>query len=402
MRIVIISAEYPPVWGGIGSVTYYLSIALAELGNEITIITRYHKDRSYNLLNLHKNIKIEEVKCLKAPSFSSLFFGVSSIKKLLSLNKKFDVIHLMYPLISLSKKVFNSIPFPIVSTMHGTWAGERMGLKGKKIKEFGINDFAIFFISPFFRKFEKIALKYSDALITVSNYCISEIREFYNYKNNNIFLISNGVDTRIFYPRSNLLKLYEKYDLPKLYKFIIFVGRFVARKGIFFLLGAFDKIVKEYKKVGLILVGFGPLEKRIKKEIIKKNIVNKVYFFGKLTSNELAELFSLSTVCVLPSSYEGQGIVLLESMACGTPCIGTNVGGIPDVIKNNKNGFIIEYGNVDMLYSALNSLLQNDSLRERMGKIGREMVLKKYDWLKIATETIKVYKYAIENSKYRK
>ena len=93
--------------------------------------------------------------------------------------------------------------------------------------------------------------------------------------------------------------------------------------------------------------------------------------------------YSSSDVVVLPSLSENFPVVALEAMSSGKPVIASRVGGIPELVSNNKNGILVSPGNVEQMVEALLRLLENPSLRNRMGDMGRKIVEEKFDWKKI-------------------
>jgi glycosyltransferase involved in cell wall biosynthesis len=101
--------------------------------------------------------------------------------------------------------------------------------------------------------------------------------------------------------------------------------------------------------------------------------------------------YSSSDVVVLPSLLENFPIVALEALSSGKPVIASNVGGIPEVVKNNENGILVDPANVDQMIDALLCLLENSSMRNSMGNMGRKLVEEKFDWKKIGREYLKEF-----------
>ena len=137
-------------------------------------------------------------------------------------------------------------------------------------------------------------------------------------------------------------------------------------------------------------MGSGEYESRLKGLAKRLKLGKKnVQFLGFVPEKTLIELYSKSSIFVLPSYYEGFGIVLIEAMSAGLPLVSVRTGGATEVIEEGKNGYLVDYDN---MHEPLLKLLGDEKLRIRMGKESRKRVEKKYDWKKIAGDVIKVYK----------
>ena len=122
----------------------------------------------------------------------------------------------------------------------------------------------------------------------------------------------------------------------------------------------------------LLLVGDGPEKHPIMKSIKGTSIENDVLFLGKQES--LSELYAIADLMLLLSEKESFGLVLLEAMACGVPCIGTNVGGIPEVIINGENGYIVELGDCEKVAEYGIKILQNPTLHKQIVDRSQEII----------------------------
>jgi len=171
----------------------------------------------------------------------------------------------------------------------------------------------------------------------------------------NIQIIPFGVDTDFFKP----LKLPKNEDMFQ----ILSVGYLIERKGFEYLIRAMKEVLKKHKNARLKIVGSGPLENKLKNMIIKLELQNEVEIIKNVSDEELLRLYNSSDLFVLPSitdsqgNTEGLGVVLLEAMASGLPVIGSNVGGIKDIIVDNETGLLFQEKNsqeiVDKLYLQL-------------------------------------------------
>lgn len=156
--------------------------------------------------------------------------------------------------------------------------------------------------------------------------------------------------------------------------FILFVGNLQKIKGINHLIDAFSKISKEFPDFRLVLVGEGKEMTNLKRQAANLRIENKVEFKGELPQDATKNIMKNCYCLVLPSLTEGLGRVLMEAMALQKPVIGSNLGGIPDLIKDGHNGFLTKPADSDDLSKKLRILLANRNLASKMGQRGRRIV----------------------------
>ncbi len=154
---------------------------------------------------------------------------------------------------------------------------------------------------------------------------------------------------------------------------IIYTGVLIPRKGVHFLLDAFARLASEFPDSCLWLVGKAENREyttQLEGQIEQLGIKARIKFVGAVSQQELAVYMGSGRVLVLPSISEGLGRVLVEAMLCGTPAIGSNVDGIPDVIQDGMNGYLVPAGDVDALTARLGDILRDPDI-EAMGKRAR-------------------------------
>jgi len=154
-------------------------------------------------------------------------------------------------------------------------------------------------------------------------------------------------------------------------RFILYVGVLIPRKGVHFLLESFGRIASTIEDVKLVLIGESQdddYSKALRKVTQSLGPDQRVTFMGPKTQPELAEFMAGAEVLVLPSLSEGLGRVILEAMACGTPVIGSAVGGIPDMIHDGQTGLLTEPGNVPALAEKISWILEHPKEASAMGR----------------------------------
>ncbi len=183
-------------------------------------------------------------------------------------------------------------------------------------------------------------------------------------ENKNIVKIYNPIQVDIKHSEAPVK---ENYTL-------LFLGRFGKRKGIFDLLKAFSDVHKRVPNIELLCGGDGDLAgvEQMAKELL---LGDRVHILGWVTGEAKIDLFSTADIYILPTYNEGLPMGILEAMASGLPVVSTPVGGIPDAIEDGVEGFLIQPGDVDALAEAIEKLLTDGELREKMGRAAQQKVI---------------------------
>lgn len=189
----------------------------------------------------------------------------------------------------------------------------------------------------------------------------------------NVHFLPGGISS------SFITQLYDQTLPAKLEEIcILFIGgRDPARKGIFDILKAYSIVVRNEQNTRLILTGGGNVEDAIKKSA-GKDVMPYLSFLGYVSESQKIDLYKSADMLLLPSCQEGLPYVVLEAMAAGLPVISTYVGGIPDVIEDNVNGFLIQPGDYEALAERILFLNRDQNLRKRISQANREKILKQY------------------------
>lgn len=225
---------------------------------------------------------------------------------------------------------------------------------------------------------ESLAYKCANDIIisnvTDGNY----INKTFGLDSGNINLIGNFIDTDLFKPATpNMQKNIKKCS-------ILYIGRLHRRKNLLSLLKAIANT--EYQ---LDIVGQGEQEKEIREYAHKNNIAES--FLGVFPNDELPKIINQYEVFILPSLYENNPKALLEAMACGSAVIGTDVEGINEIIKHNENGLLCDTNYVS-IRNAIDRLMNNDELRQKLRRNARKTVLSEYSLSKLAEKELDLYK----------
>ena len=229
----------------------------------------------------------------------------------------------------------------------------------------------------------------ADRIITVGDLLRNKIVDM-RINPNKVFVIPNGVDMNMFRYR-NKAEMRKQLDLPPKQKIILYIGYLLKAKGIEFLLNAMPDIIKENNAL-LVLIGYGPYEQELRKQVKRLGIEKNILFKGKVSHKEINHYLNASDLFILPSLTEGRPNVILEAMASEIPVIATTVGGIPELIDDGETGFLIPPRNTDAIVERVNMLLRKKGLAQTIGKnAGQALIQKGLTWDACAEKHMKLY-----------
>jgi glycosyltransferase involved in cell wall biosynthesis len=241
------------------------------------------------------------------------------------------------------------------------------------------------------RSLLKRVLGSADAIIATSYSYIGYSKYLDEYKNK-IKVIPNGISLQELQTKHNQSWCRAKLNLPPHKKIILFLGNLVPYKGPDILLTAASILDKVYDDFIVIFAGRGPMQDKLVRQSWLMDISNRVIFTEFVPEELKKYYFHAADIFCLPSinPAEAFGIVNLEAMAAGLPIVSTRMGGIPDLVKDGENGFLVPPENPHKLAEALLQLLEHPELVEKIGAHNLKLSLN-YDWDKIAKNTEKLY-----------
>jgi starch synthase len=251
---------------------------------------------------------------------------------------------------------------------------------------------------------ERVAIESADAVIAVSSGMRADVLATYpSLAAGRVHVIHNGIDTDEYAPDPGTDVL-EKYNIDPGRPTVVYVGRVTRQKGLPVLLRAAELLEPE---VQIVLCAGQADTAELGAEVtglvghLRDSRSGVVWLDGMLPKSEVIQILSHATVFACPSLYEPLGIVNLEAMACGTPVIGSNVGGIPEVVLDAQTGLLVPPGDHVLLAEALTSLLSDPARATAMGELGREHVAAEFSWASIAGQTAALYTGLTEGSQRR-
>ncbi len=377
--LAMVNAFYHPYIGGSEKHMYELSRRLAKKHNVVVITSRLEDTPEYEEID---GVKIHrlDARLLKLPHIYP---------------PPYPICKEVYPAIEHLHKKYN---FDFIN-IHGRWFpsfnkavyfGKKNGIKTVLTlhngKPTGIDPLTSLLGLTYDGLRGKHLLGSVDRIISVSE-AVREEMGAYGIDKSKITPIHNGVDTSVF--RRTKPKFRDEY--PQFERIVLYLGRMIEQKGLPYLLEAAERIHQKRPEVGFLMVGKGKKKEQLMKTVRKRGMDDYVVFPGFIDEKELPALYSSADLYVLPSLWEVLPISLLEALSVGLPLVSTDAGGNAEIVMDGVNGYVIWKKDSAALQKRILDLLSNDKKREEMGRMSREIALKKFDWDIIAEKTERFY-----------
>jgi glycosyltransferase involved in cell wall biosynthesis len=392
VKVCILTTSFP-LYEGIAVGIHVIEQArhLVKLGVEVDVLAPHHQgakeQEMIDGIQLHRfrymwpeglqtlcygagiptNLKNSGWARLQLPIF--LFFLLLNT---LRYARQSDLIHAHWSLTGLVAVLAGKLlRKPVVLMMHGA---ELFVLKGNPLIKF--------------------ILQQADYVLSNSSFTQSKILEVVTPRKYQI--IAPGVDVNRFRPIEPSVFYQREPDIPKDRPLVFSLGKFIERKGFPYLLQAMAELSQEPAPF-LMIGGRGPLKEKLQAQARSLGIAERVKFLDYIPDEAIPAYYSAADVFILPSvvderhDTEGLGVVLLEAMACQTPCVASRVGGIPDAVTDGVTGFLIEPAKPEEIAHKVRQLLTDDDLRLQMGMQGRQMMQKAFSWQAKARSIKHVY-----------
>jgi D-inositol-3-phosphate glycosyltransferase len=255
---------------------------------------------------------------------------------------------------------------------------------------------------------EREVIRLADKIVAATTDEVNHLENLYDAPAEKIEVIPPGVDTTRFYPIPED-EAKEFIGIPKDERMLLYVGRIEPLKGIDILIRAIAQLkhsdVLSNCPHYLYIIGGEPDAEegqmnremqRLQKLCRELGVGDLVLFLGKQDQDTLQYYYSAADIVIMPSHYESFGMVALEAMACGTPVIATQVGGLQHLVQNGKTGFTVPNDNVDILEERLTQLICKEGLREEMSQ-NSVVYARSYAWDVITPRIIDLYQKTIKS-----
>ncbi len=378
MKIAVVTPTYPPYQGGIGNVAFSLAEHLQRRGNEVSVLTP-----DYGVRGGEGSVPVRRMRAV-------LRYGNAAfVPQLYKLTAGADVIHMHYPFFGGAEAILLAARIrrqPLVIHYHHDAIGAG-------------------FRKPIFQLHRRLLLQpligaASRVIVTSADYASqSQIAKAVLAEPEKFVAVPNGVDVEHFCPGPKDQGLAEKLG-ASCRKVVLFVGALDAAhyfKGVNFLIQAFKLL--EDPNAHLVVVGEGDLRFTYQELVKSEGLEGRVTFAPDVSYRDLPAYYRLARCTVLPSvdATEAFGVVLIESMACGTPVVASDLPGVRSVVGNaDQHGLLAKPQDAVHLSRQIGRLLHDDELAQRCGSAAVATAATRYAWPAVAAEVEAVFRRAME------
>jgi glycosyltransferase involved in cell wall biosynthesis len=372
VNILLINYEYPPIGGGAANATRHIAKEMRELGCKVSVVTSGFRKVSGRADE--EGISVYRVPALRSYrdksnlwEMASYVFSAGAALPFLLKKEQPDGLLVFFslpcgPLGVLGKWLKNT---PYVVSLRG---GDVPGTEQR--------------LDPFYKilqPFRRYILKNSLAVVANSE-GLKQLSELHDpFK---VGVISNGVDTGFFLPRPHCNEIFR----------FLFVGRYQRQKNLFFLLKHLQRLADQTDiPFQLDMVGDGPLKRQLQEYSSTLPVGSSIIWHGWCPQEQLRMHYQSADCLLNPSLYEGMPNVLLEAMACGLPVIASDVAGNREVVRHGETGFLFSLSCPEDFIGAMQTVLSDRAMLEKLGESARRETARKYSWKKTAAEYLKIF-----------
>ena len=389
-RVLLLSWEYPPVIeGGLARHVRKLAEALVRQGVDVDVLTRGiggSPEIAGAGVAAFGGVTVHRVREPDWPRDLDRFVAwvermnddMLAAGEALAEAHSYDLVHGHDWLVAhASVALADRLGVPYVTTIHATEHGRHQGWVQEPPQSH-------------IHSVERWMAARADAVVVCSYYMRGHVADIFDIDERRIAVIPNGVDPSELRPAGDLQALRREFAAPE-EKLVLLVGRLVYEKGFQLALDALPGVIDRVENVRFVVAGSGTYEEELKAQAERLGLSAHGVFLGWIGDDALHSLYRIADLCVVPSIYEPFGLVALEAMASGCPCIVADTGGLREVVPQGERvGLRFNGGDPEHLGAMIERLLVDGALRDRLVTEASEHVLR-FDWDDIALRTRGIY-----------
>ncbi len=385
-RALILSWEYPPlIEGGLARHVRKLSEGLVDSGVEVHVLTRGGEESPaeedaagvsiHRIREPNRPTDLGEfVAWVERMNSDMLAAGVE-----LGDHHSFDVVHGHDWLVANAcDHLAKRFGVPLVTTIHATEHGRHQGWVSEHPQ-------------TYIHGVERWITNRSERVIACSHYMREQVVDIFGVEEEKVSVIPNGIDPEDLRPQdpAELERLRGEFAEPD-QNLVLLIGRLVYEKGFQLALEAMPKVIEDVPGTRFLVAGSGTHEAELHKQADQLGLGEHGTFLGWIGDDVLHSLYAIADVCVVPSIYEPFGLVALEAMASGCPCIVADTGGLREVVPHEEVGLRFRPRDPEALAEVAVRVLSDDELGRRLVAEAYDH-LRRFDWNDIAEQTSEVY-----------
>ncbi|MBO0779717.1 MAG: glycosyltransferase [Ktedonobacteraceae bacterium] len=379
MRIMIVTDQYPPMVGGVPTVTYGLANDFANRGHQVWVVAPSYGPR--DVRRIEGKVRIYRYSSFEWFTYEALRIPFLPVIPMRNLIKKSDpdIIHIHSPVVlgNIAQLLAGGLRKPVVATNHYLPINMAPRLaRSESLQGKSFNSITYSYLVYFCNRCEYVTAPTRTALNLLYEHGLRAPAN----------AISNGIDLKKFTPGPRNEQILQRYKLPLDRPIALHVNRLYEEKRNDVLL---DAVPKMQSNAHIALSGTGPAEADLRAQVERLGIQDRVSFLGFVNDADLLELRRSVDTFVIPSEADLQSLATMEAMACGLPVIAANAYALPELCHHEENGLLFQPGNSEELAHHLDTLLSNAEMRQRMGaeslkiitRHDRELILDEWEEL---------------------
>ena len=384
MRVLLLSWEYPPlIEGGLARHVRKLAEGLAARGIEVHVLARGLEESPGE--EEMDGVVVHRVREPKRPRELGEFvtwiehMNADMLAAGVEVGDRFDfdLVHGHDWLVaSAGDHLAKRFRCPLVVTIHATEYGRHQGWVDSHPQSY-------------IHGVERWMANRCEQLITCSAYMREHVADIYGLEEDRVAVVANGIDPSELVPVGDLASLRASFAQPH-EKLVLLVGRLVYEKGFQLALEALPRLIERVPGTRFIVAGSGTAEEDLRRQASELGLDAHGTFVGWIGDDVLHSLYRIADLTVVPSIYEPFGLVALEAMASGSPCLVSDTGGLREVVPNEDVGLRFRSRDPDSLGQMAERLLTDSELRDRLVAEASEHVLA-FDWADVARQVQDLY-----------
>jgi glycosyltransferase involved in cell wall biosynthesis len=363
MRIVIVTDQYPPLVGGVSTVTRNLALDLAARGHQVWVVAP--SERTRDAWQLEQGVHIYRFSSFRWPAYEGMriaFLPVVPLRHLLSKIMP-DVVHVHSPVVlgNLARMIAHALYRPVIATNHFMPINISRRLSDDPVLSRGFASLTYSYLVRFYNRCTFVTAPTATALELLRQHGLRAPS----------LPISNGIDLARFRPGAPDAGGRRALGLPVDMPLILFVGRLFGEKRVNVLIEAMSRLRGD---AHLAIAGTGPEASQLQAEVATLGLEQQVTFLGFVPDTLLPELYYAADIFAMPSVAELQSLATMEAMASGLPIVAANAAALPELVRHGENGLLVTPESSGDLAQKLQILLQDEELRRTMGRHSRQLI----------------------------
>jgi glycosyltransferase involved in cell wall biosynthesis len=363
MRIMIVTDQYPPMIGGVPTVTHNLAQDFANRGHQVWVVAPSQGSR--DLRRTEQKVRVYRFSSFEWPTYEGLRIPYLPFVPIRNLLKKSDpdIIHVHSPVVlgNIAQILGGGLHKPVIATNHYLPINWSRSLSSDPFIGKHFSNISFSYLVSFCNRCEYVTAPTNTALNLLYEHGLHAPAR----------AISNGIDLQRFSPAPRNEELRQRLKLPNDRPIILSLNRLSEEKRVNVLIDAFSKL---QNNAHLAIASTGPAEADLRAQVAQLGLEDRISFLGFVRDNDLADLYRLADIFAVPSEAELQSITTMEAMGCGIPVVAADSYALPELVHHNENGFLFTPSNSDEMARYLDTLLTEKELHQQMSAKGLEII----------------------------